>query len=49
MQRKNEAELPVVASANAAAAAASATDIALSLASKAFVTTFVALLGRLRR
>ena len=46
MQRKNEAELPVVASANAAA---SATDIALSLASKAFVTTFVALLGRLRR
>ena len=48
MQRKNEAELPVVASANAAATASS-TDIALSLASKAFVTTFVALLGRLRR
>ena len=47
MQRKNEAELPVVASANAAAA--SATDIALSLATKAIVTTFVALLGRLRR
>ena len=45
MQRKNEAELPVVASANAAA---SATDIALSLATETFVMTFVALLGRLR-
>ena len=46
MQRKNEAELPVVASANAAASAA---DIAFTLATKAFIATFIALLGRLRR
>ena len=47
MQRKNEAELPVVASANAAAAAA---GIASTLpATKAFAATFIAFLGRLRR
>ena len=48
MQRKNEAELPVVASANAAAAAA-AGIASTPLATMAFAATFIAFLGRLRR
>ena len=45
MQRKNEAERPVVASANGASAA----GITFTFAVNVFVASFNALLGRFRR